>query len=287
MSIAEGIFRKIGLTVVSLALFLVPLTGQGSRHYLFLSDQRIVTVELIAADEAILNYINLSQEFEVVQAPFLVLFDSEGNIYHGHLIQVENPSVPEERYQVSDLIGPGNLAGYTIVGDYRFRSPPRRAYFRVGSAILELEPLTEDAFERLAKRIGELDLSSGAGGVPRVRAAGFRRGYGVLRREGSKEATQWENYFPDLELLQPVLLANPLPRRPPSAAHLPDPVVVRIRALITRGGGVRDLRVSQGLNKKLDKIALETVRNRWRLLPAISKGEVVDSQLTLKVFFQR
>ena len=287
MSVAATVFKKIGLTVVSFALFLAPLLGQGFRHYLFLSDQRIVTVELIGAGEAILNYINLSQEFEVVQAPFLVLFDSEGRIYRGHLIQVENPSVPEERYQVSDLIGPGKLGGYTIVGDYRFRSPPRRAYFRVGSAILELEPLSEKAFEQLAERVGELDLSPGAGGVPRVRAAGFQRGYGVLHRAGSEEAAQWENYFPDLEALQPVLLANPLPRRPASAAHLPDPIVVRIRALITRAGGVRDLRVSQGVNEKLDEIALETVRNRWKLLPAISKGEVADSQLTLKVFFQR
>jgi hypothetical protein len=34
-------------------------------------------------------------------------------------------------------------------------------------------------------------------------------------------------------------------------------------------------------------MALDTVRNTWRFLPAISKGEIVSSELTLNVRFRR
>ena len=278
--------KTVALSAACLAFCLALVSGQGSRYYLFLSDQRIVTVELISSEQAILNYINLSEGYEVVQAPLLVLLDSEGNRYRGHLIKVEEPSDPDQRFKVTDPIAPGDFRGYDILGDYRFRSPPEKAYFRVGSAILQLEPLTQVDFERIAAGIAEVDLSD-AGGARRVRAAGFDRGYGVLYRAGTEQAAAWEEYFPDLEGLQPILVATPLPRLPPSSAHLPDPVVVSVSAIITRAGGVRDVSVVEGINRIVDQSAVDAIRNRWRFLPAISKGEVAESELTLKVFFRR
>ena len=279
--------KTVALSASCLACFLVFLSGQGSRYYLFLSDQRIVTVELISSEQAILNYINLSEGYEVIQAPLLVFLDSEGNRYRGHLIKVEEPSDPDQRFKVSDPIAPGDFRGYDILGDYRFRSPPEKAYFRVGSAILELEPLTQVDFERIAAGIAEVDLSGATRGARRMRTAGFERGYGVLYRAGTELAEAWEKYFPDLEVLQPIILAHPLPRLPPSSAHLPDPVVVNVKAIITRSGGVRDVSVVEEIDRILDQSAVDAVRNRWRFLPAISKGEIAESELTLNVFFRR
>ena len=48
-----------------------------------------------------------------------------------------------------------------------------------------------------------------------------------------------------------------------------------------------DLEVVESVNEELDQMALDTVRNSWRFLPAISKGEIVSSELTLNVRFRR
>lgn len=278
--------KIIQILLLLLLSWTFPLAGQGTRHFLFLSDQRLVTVELIDRYKAILNYINLSNQFEVIQGPLLVIFDSQAHRYRGHLIEREDSSDPEQRYTVSDLVGPGRFQGYTIVGDYRFQFPPQKAFFKVGSAILELKPLSEEDFEVIAGKVGRIDLTREVN-AQQLQLAGFHQGHGVLRRAGGEEAEEWENYFPDLERLAPVLLENPLPRLPPPAADLPDPVIVRVSAIVTRSGGIQDVRVTQGLNPTLDTLAIEAVQDYWRFLPAIAKSEVSQSQLILKVRFER
>ena len=85
------------------------LTGQaasGTRHYFFLSDQRIVTLELINERKSILNYINLGDSFEIIQAPLLLILDAEERAYHGHVIEVEETTHPGERFKVTELVQP-------------------------------------------------------------------------------------------------------------------------------------------------------------------------------------
>lgn len=268
-----------------LAILLADLHAE-TYHYFYLSDQRVVTVELLDAQKAILNYINLSDGFEIIQAPMLVLLDGAGKPSYGHVIEVDNPSEASERFKVSDLLKPREYKGYNILGKYNFEPAPAKAYFKVGSRILEMEPLSKEDFELVAARIGEIDL---AGQSPErvVREAGFNRGYGVLHRAGGEGSEELEKLFRDLELVPPILLANPQPGLPKSALNLPDPVVVKLSALVTRSGGVHKLEVRQGINPTVDEIAIEAVRNSWKFLPAISKGEVADATLTLNVVFQR
>ena len=261
------------------------IAAEGSRYFLYLSDQRVVTVELLDPAMAILNFINLGDSFEAVRAYELVLVDGEGRTGRGHLIVREDPPSPREVYQVSGLIKPRSFLGYNIAGRYQFATPPETCYLKVGGRILELEPLNEEQFDQLASMVSELDLEA-ANSAAMVRDVGFNRGYGVLHKASEVDA-RLRGYFPDEEVIPTVLVEGSEPQLPSDASHLKDPVVVVVSISVSPWGGVFDLEVVEGVDEKLDQMALDTVRNSWRFLPAISKGEIVGSELTLNVRFRR
>ena len=260
--------------------------SEGEHYYLYLSDARIVTIEITDSHTVILNYINLGDTFDAVQPPWLVLVDSGGNPHRGHLIELEGVSYESGKYKAFDLIKPNSFAGYTILGNFRLKAPPHRAFLKVGGRILELESISPDDFELVAARIGELDL-----GVENSKAAvmraGFESGFGSMYRAGSAESREVDAFFPDEEVVPTVLLANPSPRLPDSEAGRAEPVLVVIGVTVSPSGGLYDLEVKEGINEVLDELAVETVRNSWVFLPAISKKKVVESRLTLNVLFRR
>ena len=260
--------------------------SEGEHYYLYLSDVRIVTIEITDSRTVILNYINFGDTFDTVQPPWVVLVDDAGNTHRGHLIEVENASYEAGRYKVFDLIRPNSFAGYTILGNFRFKASPQEAYLKVGGRILALESISSDDFELVAARIGELDLGI-ENSKATVMRAGFESGFGTIYRAGSAESRSLEPFFPDEEVVPTVLLANPAPRLPSSEADRPDPVLVVIGVTVSPAGGLYDLEVKEGINEVLDELAVETVRNSWVFLPAISKKKVVESRLTLNVVFRR
>ena len=277
--------RKVVLGLMIWALAGGSVAGEGSRYFLYLSDQRIVTVELLDPAMAILNFINLGDSFEAVRAYELVLVDGEGRTGQGHLIVREDPPSPREVYQVSGLVKPQSFLGYNIAGRYDFAAPPEECYLKVGGRILELEPLTGEQFDQLASMVSELDLKA-ANSAAMVRDVGFTRGYGVLHRAAEIDA-RLRGYFPDDEVIPTIMVEGSEPKLPSNAAHLTDPVVVVVSVTVSPWGGVFDLEVVESVNEELDQMALDTVRNSWRFLPAISKGEIVSSELTLNVRFRR
>ncbi len=260
--------------------------SEGALYHLYLSDARIVTIEITDGQTVILNYINLGDTFDAVQPPWLVVVDSAGTPHRGHLIEVENSSYEAGRYKAFDLIKPNSFAGYTILGNFRFKGPPKTAYLKVGGRILELQPISSDDFDLVAARIGGLDLGL-ENSKAAVMQAGFESGFGSMYRAGSAESRPLESFFPDEDVVPTVLLVSPAPRLPSSEADRPDPVVVVMSVTVSPAGGLYDLEVKEGINEVLDELAVETVRNSWVFLPAISKKKVVESSLTLNVAFRR
>ena len=255
-------------------------------QYLFLSDQRIITLEFIDDRSVVVNYINLGNTFELLLARNLVFLDTQQSIYRGHLFELEGVEGEPKQFDVSDLIKPGEFSGFVIAGDYDFRSPPVRPLLKIAGKIFELESLSGEEFEIVAARIGELNLKA-ENKTAAIRRAGFGRGFGRFHLVGSDSAAEFEPYFKDEDIVPPVPLETPPPRLPSSESTRPDPVFVKIKAYVSRAGGLRNLEVVQGINKKLDQIALDTVQNSWRFLPAISGNEVAEAELTLNVVFKR
>ncbi len=280
---------KISLTVIiylAASWFAAGQAASGTRHYFFLSDQRIITVELINEQTTILNYINLGDSFEIIQAPGLLILDAEGRPYHGHVIEVEDATDPSDRFKVTELVQPDRYVGFNIWGSYQFQEPPERVFLKVGSRIVELEAVSKTDFNLLASKIGNLDLAM-ENGKQMVLMAGFRQGYGAIYGSGAVEMEQIESHFPDLEVLPPVFLEGAQPALPSSFAHLSDPVVVELNGRVSRSGALLVIEVVNGIAPRLDQLARETAQNTWTFLPAISKGKVADVQLTFNVVFRR
>lgn len=258
---------------------------RGASSYLYLSDQRIITMEIVDDNNLILNYINLGDSFEMLEAPMVVLVDASGEHFNGHLISLEE-SDPNNRYKISELMHPGEFVGYLIVGDFRTNEPIERALVQISGRILELESLTSEEFELQVARVGELDLAADDRKWA-IERAGFSRGFGKLFFAGTEEAETVQEFFANDEVLAPVTLANPSPLLPSSESSRPDPIIVRLKAIISRQGGLHNIRVENGVSPKLDEIAVETVRNSWVLLPAISNNEIVEAEVTLNIVFRR
>ncbi len=290
-----GLKTMTRIRTAALALWVVaamapaPVLGReasGARHFVYVSDKRIVTLELpLDKNKAILNYINLDDVVELIDASGLLVLDAEGGGHLGHLILKEDADPSEGLYQVSVLVKPKQYRGYDILGDFRFASPPERAYLRLGSRIVRLQPLDDEEFEVEAAKISRVDLSA----EPKfaLADAGFWRGMGDLYFADDPESDELQSRFPGAGPRPPILVANPAPRLPEKWKALPDPVIVTLRVGVTAQGALVKLEVIEGVNPELDRQALETVRNSWRFLPAVANAEPAGAEMVLNVVFDR
>lgn len=260
--------------------------GEGFRDFIYISDQRVVTAEIASETEVIVNYINLASNYELLEARNLLIVGAGGESYRGHVFKRDTPGDDGQLYEVSDLLEPKRYKGYSVLGNFRFESAPQKLYWRVGARFLELLPVEAQDFETYADRIGRLDLKAED---PRLTLydAGFLEGLGTLYNAGSAEARRLAAALPELEPYPPVVLKSPAPRLPSRFSSLPDPVVVRVRVEVTPLGGLLNGTIDQGIDPELDQIALEVVRNSWVVLPAISEGETVGTEVVLQVAFER
>ena len=215
-----------------------------------------------------------------------VFIDSEGEAYRGHLFQDETTQDPEKIFQSSVVIHPDEFTGLLLRGDFRTRVSLQKALVNLNGRIVDLEPLTRVDFEKAAARIAEMNLSI-SDRTRMIRQAGFTRGFGTLIDAGAEEGTSYESLFKEEDVLPPLLVASPAPHLPSDEAGLADPVTVKLRGIVSVAGGVRAVEVVAGISSRLDSLAIETVRNSWVFLPAVSKGKVVESQLVLNVTFAR
>jgi len=282
--------RSLLVTFLGLAfagsLLAQPKTISGTRQYLYLSDQRILTLEVVNSEKVILNYINVGQAYDLVEAPSIVLVDELGGSYRGHVIAIEPVTDPAERYRVNELLAPKKFKGFTILGNFRMDAPAKTAYFRTGGRVIELEPLTADDFEKAAAMVAAIDLTTDDPKFA-LQKAGFKRGYGKIYFAGTPEANDVEKWFTQADVLAPIPVYRPAPKLPAKFADLADPVVVELKLSVSKSGGLYQFQVTKSPNPTVGELAMDTVKNSWRFLPAISKGQVADASLTLRVKFDR
>jgi hypothetical protein len=253
---------------------------------MYLSDQRILTLEIVNSEKVILNYINLGQAYDLVEATMVVLLDELGGSYRGHVIAIEPVTDPAERYRVSELLAPKQFKGFTILGNFRMDAPAKTAYFKTGGRVMELEALTAEDFEKAAGLVAGIDLTTDDPKFA-LQRAGFKRGYGRIFFAGNSEADDLEKWFAQADVLAPIPVYRPAPKLPAKFADLAEPVVVELKLFVSKAGGLYQFEVTKSPNPTVGELAMDTVKNSWRFLPAISKGQVADASLTLRVRFER
>lgn len=272
------------LLICSAWTLIKPLHAEG-QHFIYLSDQRILTLEVVDPSTAVFNYVNLGQTYEVFKAPKVVLLDEQGKGYRGHVFQVEEGEEGPAKFKVSDLVKPGQYKGYLLRGDLRVEGAIDRVAVGLGGRFAELEKLESREFEVQVARISELDLTQ-KDRVLALERVGFQRGYGVLHAVESEEAQVFRPFLGEEEILPPVIIKNPAPRLPSSKAEQFPSAIVQVRAFVSVYGGVSGVEINRSLDPVLDEMALQTVQNSWLFLPAISDGKVVSAELTLNVKFE-
>ena len=52
----------------------------------------------------------------------------------------------------------------------------------------------------------------------------------------------------------------------------PIPVVVELKLFVSKSGGLYQFQVAKSPNPEVGELAMDTVKNSWRFLPAVSKG---------------
>ena len=276
----------VGVLVLSVCFIWGKTPQEGYHHFLYVSDQRVVALEILDEGEAILNYINLGSNFQLLESNNLLIIDSTGQSYRSHLFKGDETDEKGQNFQVTELIAPKDYMGYSVLGNFRFLSFATSAYLRVGSRVLELEPQDPETFERFSNLIGKISLKTEDTTLS-LYDAGFKHGLGRLLSIGSSEATPVASLLGKKEVVPPVVYKSPSPRLIPKFYHLPDPVVIGVRLQLTSMGGIKNPSIEEGLSSDLDQIAIEVVKNSWVFLPAVSRGRTTGSEIVVRVKFER
>lgn len=257
------------------------------KHWAYVGPQYIITAETAGTYGFMLNFINLSDFVIVVQPNEFIYKGSSGRYYIGQVFDRESQDNRGEtfKYSASILLKGHSFTGLTILGAFREQDQVEELSVRIGAKRYYLAPLEKVEFEQLAARIGELDLEN-----PSPRAALQDADIGDLGNLKATDGTSdwdkdWQGVLQPDGLNLPKIVAKP-PVQPTEEARKSRTYgKVKLSALITKSGGIEDLRVEKGLGRGLDERAMESVRNSWVFLPATKNGEVLEGRVSFEVDF--
>ena len=108
-------------------------------------------------------------------------------------------------------------------------------------------------------------------------------GPGVAQESGTQAETVYDSSTPGLK--PPHAIYSPDPNYSKKAAKKKIVGEVLLSLIVTSSGTVRDVEVTQSLEKSLDKKAVETVRT-WRFDPATLDGKPVAVRIRVQITFR-
>jgi len=285
---------RIAARITGAGLFLIWLMAAtaggavaGAKQFAFISPQYIITAEVASAHSFVLNFINLSDFVIVIQPSEFIYRGSTGAFYNGQVFEAEKRDNLGEtsRYSASILLKGHSFTGLTIVGSFHELDQIEELSLRIGAKRYYLQPLEETQFEILAAGIGGLDLEN-----PDSRAAleeaNIQELGQVTTTDGTSEWDKdWQNLINPDGINVPKVIEHPPILAPDDPKSAGVDGKIRLSALINRSGGIQDLKVVKGLDKKLDERALKAVQNSWVFLPATKNGEVLETTIFFEVEF--
>lgn len=258
-----------------------------ARAFAFVDTHYVMTAEVAGAHTFVVNFINLSDFVIVIQPSEFIYRGVSGRFYIGQVFERESVDSKGEaqKYSASIMLRGHSFTGLTIVGAFLEQDGIEELSIRIGAKRFYLKPMEKMAFEQLAAKIGDLDLKN-----PRASAAldeaNIQETGRVTNTDGTSDWDQdWQGLITPEGVNPPKIIERP-PITPTSESRKSRTHgKVKLSALITKSGGVQDLKVVKGLGRGLDQRALEGVRNGWVFLPGTKNGEVMDAVVAFEVEF--
>jgi TonB family protein len=293
MSVGTKMIRDTLRWISEILLFLVLVifssaTAQaGSKTFAYVSTRYVITAEVDSKHSFMLNFINLSDFVVVIQPNEFIYRGSSGRFYIGQVFDRESKNTRGEtqKYSASYLLKGHTFIGLTLVGGFYEQDQIDELSVRIGAKRFMLQPLEGGAFEALATKISRLDLDSASASTAFYEAGISEMGT-VKTTDGTSEWDRdWQGLLTADGFNPPKILERPEITLTSESIRSRVYGKVRLSAIITKSGGIQDLKVLKGLDRNLDKRALEGVKNSWVFLPATKNGEVMDQPIFFEVEF--
>jgi TonB family protein len=283
--------RKIVIAAIFVFLSAVCLMPSPARAdnaaFAYVGRNYVITAEPAGAHSFMVNVINLSDYIIVLQPNDFIYRGKSGQFYIGQVFEQEykNTLGETQRYTASSLLKERRFAGLKITGVFHEQNAIEELSIRIGARRFFMQPLEKTAFEQLAKKIQNLDIEN-PDSAAELASANIQEMGHVKTTDGSPEwEKDWEGLLTADGINPPKILERPEIEPTPAARKARVYGKVRLTGIITKSGGVRDLRVTRELGRGLDERAAEGVRNSWVFLPATKNGEVYETQISIEVEF--
>ena len=259
---------------------------ENPKAFAFVNQSYVITAEMNDENSFIVNFVNLSDFVLVVQPGDFIYRSASGNRYIGQVYELEHMDSKGgmQKYSASILLQDHSFEGLNIVGLFREQDRIEELSIRIGGKRFYLQPLEKNRFEEVLRKIEELDLNSD--NIPQMFQDLFITEMGTVKStDGSDEWDRdWEGLITD-GINPPRAIKNPPIPLPEDTEESKRDKTVRVSCRVTKNGGILDLKVVKGIDRKLDQIALDGVANSWVFLPATKNGEVFESLYEFNVGF--
>ena len=256
------------------------------KSFAFVNTNYVITAELAGEDTFVVNFINLSDFVIVVQPGDFIYRSASGGRYIGQVYELEqkDPLGGIQKYSASVLLRGHSFKGLNITGLFREQDQIEELSVRIGAKRFYLKALAKTQFEELARKIEVLDLSSS--NVTQMFQEAFIEEIGeVTSTDGTAEWDRdWDGLIIDGVNPPRAIKSTPILLSQDTRESKRDRVV-KVSCLITKNGGIRNLKVVKGIDRKMDQAALDGVTNNWVFLPATKNGEVYESLYEFNVEF--
>lgn len=286
---SQAIRKWVSGTAVLIMLLALPQTTAGAdrKAFAFVNARYAITTEIASDHKFVVNFINFSDFVVVLQPNEFIYKGALGRFYIGQVYEVEGKNARGEfqKYSASFLLKGRSFAGLSIVGAFREQDQIEEISVRIGAKRFYLQPLENTVFEQLAAKIGNLDLES-PNAAASLEEANISELGTVKSTDGTSEWDQdWQGLISAEGVNPPKIIERPEIPISDEAQKSRTYGKVKITGIINKSGGIQDLKIVKGLERSLDKRALEGVKNSWVFLPATKNGEVTDSSVTFDVEF--
>jgi TonB family protein len=259
----------------------------GSKSFAFISNRYVITAEAASERKFVLNIINLSDFVIVIQPSEFIYKGASGHFYIGQVFDLESKNGRGEmqKYSASYLLKGHTFAGFTIVGAFREIDQIEELSLRIGARRYYMQPVESSQFEQLAVKIGNLDLEN-ANATAALEEANISEMGTVKSTDGTSDWDRdWQGLLSPDGVNPPKIIEKPEIPLTNEARKSRIYGKVKLSGFINKNGGVQDLRVVKGLERSLDKRAMEGVANSWVFLPATKNGEVLETSFSIEVEF--